>query len=124
MLSNQSFINPDSEVLPEAGHGFTTTYGHSSAWMHRCLTGNPSRHRPDHNTHCSVGTIPSTAVICCCSSVSGLPGVGAFAGALLVGDVAIVLTAFDVEADAAGDGTVFCFSYIIPPLVAKNISAA
>ncbi len=63
-------------------------------------------------------------MICCCSSVSGLPGVGAFAGALLVGEVAIVLTAFDVEADAAGDGTVFCFSYIIPPLVAKNISAA
>src|SRR5260370_13461613 len=76
--------------------------------MHRCVTGSPSRRRPDHNTHCSVGTIPSTAVICCCSSVSGLPGVGAFAGALLVDEVAIVLTAFDVEADAAGDGTVFC----------------
>src|SRR5258708_871243 len=91
-------------------------------WMHRCLTGNPLQHRPDHNTHCSVGTIPSTAVICCCSSVSSLPGIGAFTGALLISKVAIVLTAFNVEADVAGNRMVFCFSYIIPPLVAKNIS--
>src|SRR5258708_36988063 len=93
-------------------------------WTHRCSTGNPSRHRPDHNTHCSVGTIPSTAVISYCSSVSGLPGVAAFAGALLIGEVAIVLTAFDVDADAARDGTEFCFSYIIRALLPQNISAA
>ena len=39
---------------------------------------------------CSVGTMPSKAVICCCSRVSGAEGVGTDGGAGVEGPVAWV----------------------------------